>query len=183
MDAKASCAFTGHRPKSFPWRYNEADARCVALKETLAEQITRLAENGIMEYLSGMAEAVDTWAALTVLALREKNPRFGSTVFCPASRRQTSGTPKRGSYIAPYWSSQIPSYGSTGNIPKIVCWNATGLLVSHAALLLAVYNGVQRSGTAATVNYARKLGREIIVIDPITRLISHEEPAPSPTHP
>ncbi len=60
MDTKASCAFTGHRPKSFPWRYSEADARCVALKETLAEQIARLAERGITEYLSGMAEAVDT---------------------------------------------------------------------------------------------------------------------------
>ena len=23
------CAFTGHRPKKFPWGYNEADARCV----------------------------------------------------------------------------------------------------------------------------------------------------------
>lgn len=28
-----SCAFTGHRPKKFPWGCNEADARCAALKE------------------------------------------------------------------------------------------------------------------------------------------------------
>lgn len=48
-------------------------------------------------------------------------------------------------------------------------------LVDHAAALLAVFNGARRSGTGATVNYARKIGREIIVIDPITRLISHEE--------
>ncbi len=73
-----SCAFTGHRPKSFPWRYNEMDARCVALKETLARQIARLAERGITEYLSGMAEAVDTWAALSVLA------------FCPCLARKKS---------------------------------------------------------------------------------------------
>ena len=41
-------------------------------------------------------------------------------------------------------------------------------LVDHAAYLLAIYNGEWRGGTAATVRYARKLGREIIVIDPHT---------------
>ena len=38
-------------------------------------------------------------------------------------------------------------------------------LVDHAACLMAVYNGSFRSGTGATVRYARKLNREIIVID------------------
>ncbi len=39
-------------------------------------------------------------------------------------------------------------------------------LVDHAACLLAVYNGEQRGGTAMTVRYAKKLGREIIVVNP-----------------
>ncbi len=55
-------------------------------------------------------------------------------------------------------------------------------LVERASTLLAVYNGERRGGTAATVRYAQKMGREIIVIDPITRLISHEEFAPPPAH-
>ena len=42
-------------------------------------------------------------------------------------------------------------------------------LVDSAGLLLAVYSGARRSGTGATVNYARKMGREVIVIDPIIR--------------
>ena len=48
-------------------------------------------------------------------------------------------------------------------------------MVDHAAALLAVYNGERRGGTAATMRYAQKLGREIIVIDPVTRLITHRE--------
>jgi len=56
-------------------------------------------------------------------------------------------------------------------------------LVDHATCLLAVYNGERRGGTAMTVRYAQKMGREIIVINSITRLISREEPAPSPAHP
>ena len=47
-------------------------------------------------------------------------------------------------------------------------------LVESAGLLLAVFSGVRRSGTGATVNYARKLGREIILIDPLTRSVTHE---------
>ena len=47
-------------------------------------------------------------------------------------------------------------------------------LVESAGLLLAVFSGVRRSGTGATVNYARKLGREIIVIDPLTRSVTCE---------
>ena len=40
-------------------------------------------------------------------------------------------------------------------------------LVDHAACLLAVYNGEWRGGTAMTVRYARKKGREIIIINPV----------------
>ena len=38
-------------------------------------------------------------------------------------------------------------------------------LVESAGLLLAVYNGEQRGGTAATVRYAQKLGRNILILN------------------
>ena len=69
-----ACAFTGHRPHKFPWKDNEADPRCIALKETLAEQIATLAGAGVTEYFTGGADGVDCWAAEIVLSLREKNP-------------------------------------------------------------------------------------------------------------
>ena len=56
-------------------------------------------------------------------------------------------------------------------------------LVKHASTLLAVYNGEQRGGTAATMRYAQKMGREIIVIDPITRSITHQGNAPPAARP
>lgn len=56
---KMTCAFTGHRPHNFPWRNNEEDPQCVALKKTLAEQIKLLAEAGVTEFLSGMADGTD----------------------------------------------------------------------------------------------------------------------------
>ena len=47
------CSFTGHRPHKFPWRYNEADERCVALKATLTEQIVALTDAGMTDFYSG----------------------------------------------------------------------------------------------------------------------------------
>ena len=35
MERKEVCCFTGHRPEKLPWRNNEADPRCIALKERL----------------------------------------------------------------------------------------------------------------------------------------------------
>ena len=47
-------------------------------------------------------------------------------------------------------------------------------LVDQAGILLAVYNGERRGGTAATVRYARKAGREIIMIDPFTQALAQQ---------
>ena len=47
-------------------------------------------------------------------------------------------------------------------------------MVDRTGTLLAVYNGEYRGGTAATIRYARKLDREIIIIDPATGKISQD---------
>ena len=61
------CAFTGHRPKSFPWKYNETARDCILLKEVLTAQIISLAKQGVADFLSGMALGVDLWSAQIVL--------------------------------------------------------------------------------------------------------------------
>ena len=55
------CAFTGHRPQSLPFGFNESDERCIALKQTLRAEIIRLIEQeGVTHFISGMALGVDT---------------------------------------------------------------------------------------------------------------------------
>lgn len=66
------CAFTGHRPHKFPWKYDEADSRCVALKAALTGQITKLTDTGVTNFYSGGADGVDCWAAMIVLKLRKR---------------------------------------------------------------------------------------------------------------
>ena len=47
-------------------------------------------------------------------------------------------------------------------------------MVDHSRLLFAVYNGVSRSGTASTVNYARSHGKEILILNPQTNYVTRE---------
>lgn len=77
------CAFTGHRPHKFPWRYNEADSRCVALKTAMTEHITKLVEDGVTDFYNGGADGVDCWASLIVLELRKKNPALRLHLILP----------------------------------------------------------------------------------------------------
>lgn len=73
---RLACAFTGHRPRKFPWGYNEENAGCKHLKTALRQEIAMLAQNGYTDFLSGMVEGTDTWAALDVLELREIHPEL-----------------------------------------------------------------------------------------------------------
>ncbi len=167
-----TCAFTGHRPHKFPWRYDETDSRCVALKAVLAEQISVLAEAGVKHFLSGMAEAVDTWAALSVLDLREKDPaiKLHCILPCKAQAEKWSAS-SRELYRSILERADSVVYVSR-NYHKNCMLDRNRFLVDHASILLAVYNGEQRGGAAATIRYAQKLGREIVVIDPITRSVT-----------
>lgn len=167
-----TCAFTGHRPHKFPWRYDESDSRYIALKTTMMERITALAEAGVTDYYSGGADGTDCWASLIVLSLREKNPALRLHCILPyegqADKWRDSARERYSSIL-----EQADSVDYVSRTYYDGCMiDRNHRLVESAGLLLAVYNGARRSGTGATVNYARKLGREIIVIDPITRLIT-----------
>ena len=169
-----SCAFTGHRPRKFPWKYNETDSRCVALKTVLMEQIRLLADAGVTQFLTGMAEATDTWSALSVLALRETNPALKLHCILPC-REQAD---KWRASSRDLYRSILEQADSIVYVNRAYHKNCmlerNRFLVEHAATLLAVYNGERRGGTAATMRYAQKMDREIIVIDPATLHITHE---------
>ena len=176
-------AFTGHRPAKLPWRYDEEDTRCLALKEVLTAQITALVNAGVTQFLSGMAEGTDVWSSLSVLALREKNPAIKLHCILPCKEQAEKwSVSSQNLYHSILEQADSVVYVSRSYYKNCML-DRNHFLVDHASMLLAVYNGVRRSGTGATVNYARKMGREIIVIDPVTRLISREESAPSPVHP
>lgn len=173
---KKFCAFTGHRPSKMPWGYDETDSRCVALKATLQQQIKTLVEFGVTDFFSGMAEGTDQYCSRIVLDLRRENPALKLHCVLPCQRQENRWSDlARERYHAILEQADSVEYVSREYYDGCML-NRNRRLVESAGVLLAVYNGVQRSGTGATVNYARRMGREILVIDPVTRLVTHEGP-------
>ena len=162
------CAFTGHRPKKFPWGYNEADTRCVTLKRAIDEEIAKLVESGYTDFLSGMAEGADTWAALAVLALKKENPALKLHCILPCEGQADEWSASaRELYFSILEQADEVVYVNQA-YSKDCMLKRNRYLVDHAACLLAVYDGEWRGGTAMTVRYARKLGRKIIVLNPLS---------------
>ena len=167
-----TCAFTGHRPHKFPWKTNEADPRCAALKAVLVEQVGKLVAAGATDFYSGMADGSDVWLSQIVLDLRKKNPALKLHCFLPCegqTDKWSSSAQER--YHAILEQADSVVYTSRKYYDGCML-DRNHRLVDAAILLLAVYNGERRGGTAATIRYAQKLGREIYVVDPVSLDIS-----------
>lgn len=163
---EATCAFTGHRPKSFPWKYDEAAPCCVLLKEALAAQIRALSDRGVTDFLSGMAQGTDLWCSQIVLALKKKNPALKLHCVLPCEGQADNwSTSAQERYFSILEQADRVVYIHR-EYNKSCLLERNHYLVDHASFLLAVYNGTWRSGTGATVRYAQKLNRTIIVINP-----------------
>ncbi len=168
---KTTCAFTGHRPKSFPWKYDETAPGCILLKEVLAAQIMVLADRGVTDWFSGMALGTDLWCAQIVLDLRKKNSMLKLCCILPCEGQES----KWPAVAQEQYRSILQQADKVTYVEKE--YNSECMLkrnrymVDHSSILLAVFNGQYRSGTGMTVRYANSLGREIIIIDPISREI------------
>ncbi len=161
-----SCAFTGHRPKKFPWGYDETDARCIALKKAITEQIVKLVAVGYTDFFSGMAEGADIWAALAVLTLKKENRTLKLHCVLPCEGQADKwSAPERELYFSILEQADFVVYVSR-EYSKDCMLKRNHYLVDHADCLLAIYNGEWRGGTAMTVRYARKLNRKIILLNP-----------------
>lgn len=170
-----TCAFTGHRPRSFPWKGDETAPGCALLKKTLAEQIKLLADRGVTDWLSGMAQGVDLWAAEIVLDLKEKNPalRLHCILPCEGQERKWPASERERYHSILRQADEVIYVNREYHDDCMLERNR--YLVDHSSVLLAVYNGTHRSGTGMTVRYAKRLGREVIVIDPVSRSVSCEK--------
>lgn len=172
MQEKISCAFTGHRPQSFPWKYDETAQECLLLKATLTKEIEKLVDRGVTDFYSGLAEGVDTWSAEIALGLREKNPALSVHGVLPCRSQAIKWTPAAQEHHQ-WLQEQADTITCLSKEYYDGCMlDRNRYLVDHSDILLAVYNGSWRGGTAMTVRYAQKLGREIIVINPKTRLVT-----------
>ena len=166
------CAFTGHRPGSLPWKYDETAPACIMLKEVLADQIRALVSEGVTGFISGMAQGVDLWAAQIVLDLKKENPlvKLSCALPCDDQEKMWPDPVKKQYHSILEQADKVVRVGR--EYTKECMYARNRYMVDHANILLAVYNGKRRSGTGMTVNYAEQKQRRIIKINPLTREVS-----------
>lgn len=108
----------------------------------------------------------DTWAAMAVLALKKENPalRLHCVLPCEGQADEWSASAQELYHSILAQADEVVYVSREYRDGCMLKRNR--YLVDHAACLLAVYNGERRGGTAMTVRYARKLGREVIILNP-----------------
>lgn len=65
--------FTGHRPKSLPWGYDETKESCIQFKKTMYSIVQKAILNGYTYFISGMALGIDMICAEIVLEFKKKH--------------------------------------------------------------------------------------------------------------
>lgn len=138
-----TCAFTGHRPQSLPFGFDESDKRCTSLKSVMRDQIVALIENeGVTHFITGMALGVDMYAAEIVLDLKSKYPHITLESAIPCETQAIK------------WSvaSRERYYNIAAKCDKETmlqreytpdCMDKRNrYMVDHADYILAVWNGV-----------------------------------------
>lgn len=170
------CCFTGYRPHRFG--FSPEGLRPEHVQKALGEQIARLYAEGYRTFITGMCVGVDLWAAEEVLALRRDHPEVELVAAIPfEGQESTWPQAARRQYQRIREACQRVEIISDTPGDKQAYLDRNRWMVDSADLVLAVYDfGSQefRSGTAATVRYARRQLRRVVYIHPTTLAVFEE---------
>lgn len=168
MGKVKTCCFTGHRPQSLPFRFDEQDSRCLRLKQVLRKEIERqIIEEGVTHFISGMAIGVDMYAAEIVLDLKKKYPQITLEAAIPCETQAVKWTvPLRERYYDIAARCDKETMLQRHYTPDCM-HKRNRYMVDAADTVIAVWNG-SPSGTGKTVQYAADQGKTIVIIDPET---------------
>lgn len=156
-----SCCFTGHRPGKLPWRYNEADPRCLSLKRRIADAVDAAYQGGYRHFLCGMAQGCDLYFCECVLALRRLHGDITVEAAIPCPTQADSWPPdQRERYRRLVDACDFETLVSAGYTSSCM-QRRDRYMVDHASLLIAAFDGTL-GGTQYTMQYAMSRGLSIV---------------------
>lgn len=156
-----TCCFTGHRPAKLPWRYDESDPRCAALKRRIADAVESAYEEGYRHFLCGMAMGCDLYFCECVLALREVCPEVTVEAALPCPT-QADAWPEeaRARYRRLVAACDFETMVSAQYSPSCM-QRRDRYMVDHSSLLIAAFDGTA-GGTRYTMEYAMRRGVTVV---------------------
>ena len=161
MDKNTSCCFTGHRLEKLPWRGNEKDPRCVALKERIADAVEAAYRSGIRHFICGMATGCDMYFCEAAIALRAEHEEITIEAAMPCEGQSSS------------WSKELQRRHARlvedcdyltlvqHQYTPDCMMRRNHYMVDSSSMIIAAYDGKQ-GGTMSTMLYAMRQGLEVV---------------------
>lgn len=161
-----SCSFTGHRPKSFSFGFDENSKEFLELRNRIRNTIVQVCNEGCRVFYCGMAEGVDLWCAELVLELRDQyDPPLEIRPVIPFLAQPASMSKINQERYRNIMNLSEKKYLVSSLFTKNCYQKRNHYLVDSADVLIAVYDpSNDRSGTAQTVRYAKRKEKKIFLI-------------------
>lgn len=161
------CAFSGYRPSKLP--FPESDPACEVLKMRLKDEIYTAVQQGCTDFVCGMALGTDTWAAQTVLEVKEtlrgiKPVHLHAYLPFPGQDSRWNAKSRR-KYREILNACDSVTVTSAQYLPDCM-ERRNRAMIQRADLLIAVFDG-KSGGTKNTVLMAHEKGIEIRILSPI----------------
>ena len=165
MSGKTVC-FTGHRPQSIPFLWDETSEKSIALKKRIRQEIVNLIEHkNATHFISGMALGTDQICAEIVLELKEQYPHITLECAFPCKTQAVKWSDKcRERYFGIIFKADKKIMVQREYTPDCMM-KRNKYMVDKSDFIIAVWNG-SKSGTGNTVTYAKSKDKTVIQINP-----------------
>lgn len=169
-DIMCSAAFTGYRPEKLPFGYDFECEQALKVKAALYTMYEKLYLKGYNCFLTGGAMGSDLMAADVITELKRnygsRADRVMSYICLPCHDHIKKWDAKEKEHLEkilndgayPLYVSDRPYYSGCMQVRN-------RYMVDTSAVLIAVYDG-KPGGTRNTLEYAQKLKKKIVIINP-----------------
>lgn len=168
MNRIESCAFTGHRPRSFSFGYDEElpDFQNLILK--IKNCIIQVCNSGCRTFYCGMAEGVDLWCGELILEMRDRfDPPLQICAVVPFLEQPGNMSKKNQERYRRIMEHSKERFLVSRKFTKSCYQKRNCFLVDSCDAVIAVFDESNaHSGTGQTVRYAKKKGKRVFLIQP-----------------
>lgn len=167
MKTVLSCAFTGHRPNSFSFGYNESSPDFLELKNRIRNTIIQVCNAGCRTFYCGMAEGVDLWCGELVLEMQNQfEPPLEICAVVPFLSQPKTMTEKNQLRYRRIMEAASQRYLVSREYSKLCFQKRNRFMVDSSDVIIAVYDeSKSRSGTGQTIRYAKQRDRKIFLVE------------------
>jgi uncharacterized phage-like protein YoqJ len=160
------CSFSGYRARKLNICLARSPFCEQNLKALIHDEIISLHRKGYRRFQCGMAIGSDTMFAQIVQDLRAEYPQISMIAVVPCFEQDALWQPRdRTIYRGLMDKADCVVFTDRRHYTKGCMQKRNRVLVDSCDTLLAVYDG-QPGGTKHTIDYAKKTGKRVIVINP-----------------